>query len=165
MYDNNSKGWVYFFQCETTRRIKIGWARHPECRLQDIKGMSPTQISIAAAYRGTPVDEKRAHEKFATYRLHGEWFNPSDELLTEIGRVIEVHGEKPWVPVYDLPPAPPKPGEDGWEDYWFGIRLKLLENIRAGVYRWGKNDLRLYGDVLFGLKEAEIPYDVEWSRP
>ncbi len=73
---------VYFIQAEQSRLIKIGKANQVYRRLQTLQTGSPEKLRILMTL---PTDaEKTYHMQFADSRVHGEWFQPSDTLLSFI---------------------------------------------------------------------------------
>ena len=72
--------WLYFIQCQTTKRVKIGISADVEGRLKWIRQVSPTQVEILCKIKTRSGLESVLHEQFAKYRLHGEWFEFSDEI-------------------------------------------------------------------------------------
>jgi hypothetical protein len=78
-------GCIYYILSGETGRIKIGFTKgDPGKRLRALQTGSPTQIGIIAVHPGTPELEKRLHRQFAADRVHGEWFDFSDELLAHV---------------------------------------------------------------------------------
>lgn len=76
---------VYFLQSETGGPIKIGVAEHATARLAEIQRMSPVRLRLVGLIAfGGYVLERTLHAMFADARLHGEWFEPTPELLAFI---------------------------------------------------------------------------------
>ena len=73
---------TYFIRCTGTGRIKIGRAQRVEYRLAAIKHMCPYPLECLGILRGD--HEAKLHQRFKENRLHGEWFEPSPELLAFI---------------------------------------------------------------------------------
>ena len=74
-------GWVYFIVCADTRRCKIGFTKaHPEKRLANLQTGSPGELVLCVMHPGTPDTERQLHERFASSRIRGEWFELTDEL-------------------------------------------------------------------------------------
>lgn len=79
------EGSVYFIRSEKTHEIKIGFtAGKIEDRLRALQTSHPHNLQVLAISRGNREHEKALHEKFASIRLRGEWFEPHPELLTYI---------------------------------------------------------------------------------
>lgn len=72
---------VYFIECGTTRRIKIGTAVDVARRFAVIQAMCPTKLTLRATIRGGVDVEGRLHSRFAEYRIRGEWFRPGPRLI------------------------------------------------------------------------------------
>lgn len=82
--DENATRWIYFIQGVSGGAVKIGVANDPKKRLADLQRTSPIQLRIVAARPGDIFQERELHERFAEHRLHGEWFEPCDELVALI---------------------------------------------------------------------------------
>ena len=76
------KRYVYFFQGADTGRIKIGISDNPQSRLKSLQ--SSEKLTILKQIEGGEQVERQLHSKFKHLRLHGEWFEGSDELLEYI---------------------------------------------------------------------------------
>ena|GEM_PF-5156835 len=72
-------GILYFIECAGL--IKIGFSKRSLVqRLKDFKTGNPSKITLCLFQWGTMDDEKDLHKTFASDRVHGEWFRPSNEL-------------------------------------------------------------------------------------
>lgn len=75
-----TKEYTYFVQSESGGPIKIGYTRQdPSQRLANLQTGSPTILKIVGLIEGNV--ESSLHVKFASDRIHGEWFNPSQKIL------------------------------------------------------------------------------------
>ena len=71
---------VYFIQSVVGGPIKIGVAGNPEERMKQHQTGSPFRLKIVHIIWGVSYQtEKELHNRFANYRLHGEWF--SEKIL------------------------------------------------------------------------------------
>jgi len=86
------KGFIYFAITEDNSFVKIGWSRTPKKRLKGISTSGPMKVSAIGLRRGTVLDEKHLHLKFADYRVNGEWFRAAPELLDAIAFDITAAG-------------------------------------------------------------------------
>ncbi|MEB3191101.1 MAG: YozE family protein, partial [Snowella sp.] len=78
-------GCVYFIQSQGTHTIKIGYTSgQAQNRLKDLQTAHPYQLNILATLPGDRNYEKSLHQRFAEYRLKGEWFEPHPDLLAFI---------------------------------------------------------------------------------
>jgi len=82
--------YVYFIQCDVTKRVKIGLSMDPKDRLKKMQAMCPTELSIIYQVKTRSEMEEVLHERFAKYRLHGEWF----EYGEEIKQFVELYKEQ-----------------------------------------------------------------------
>lgn len=83
-------GGVYFVVAgEREERVKIGCAKNIRKRVAELQTSSPYRLRLAAFLLcdDPPKEEANNHKKFAAYRLHGEWFSLSGELLDEVRRL------------------------------------------------------------------------------
>lgn len=77
---------VYFIQA-ASGQIKIGIAADPTARLRDLQVGSPVPLALVCDCGGGRPQEREYHRRFAAYRVHGEWFEPSAEIIAEIEAV------------------------------------------------------------------------------
>src|SRR5437870_9693399 len=78
--------YVYFIQSEATRAIKIGTSARPDARLSDLQVANSDKLTLLGTT--TAHSERALHAKFASIRIHGEWFKPEPALISflrEIG--------------------------------------------------------------------------------
>lgn len=76
---------VYFIQAMGGGPIKIGSAADVTGRLQMLQTGSPVRLQVLAVIPGADeCGEFALHAQFAESRLHGEWFQPTPELLDVI---------------------------------------------------------------------------------
>jgi hypothetical protein len=74
---------VYFAQCGVDGPIKIGWTAGPvESRLRQLQVGSPEELRLLGILHTEEAAEleRELHERFATYRVRGEWYRPEGEL-------------------------------------------------------------------------------------
>jgi hypothetical protein len=55
-------------------RVKIGYTSDVKRRLEQLRGASPSELKAVLVLPGDMQTEVIYHERFAQYRLHGEWF-------------------------------------------------------------------------------------------
>lgn len=80
-------GYVYYAQADNGL-IKIGTSVDPLRRLLGLRSQSSESgLTLLAVSAGGMEEEKRLHAVFATERCHGEWFEPSGDLLKHIAVV------------------------------------------------------------------------------
>lgn len=81
----NNKGCVYFFRHIGLTPVKIGFSTNesPIHRFSQFKTYAPYGSEIVGfIMTDTPYDiERSLHEKYASCRLNGEWFEMSDEQV------------------------------------------------------------------------------------
>ena len=85
-----ASGYVYFIQSEADGCIKIGHTRTTVQHRKTILQIgSSSRLRILGALPGTDEDERAMHLRFASLRLHHEWFSPGEELLAFIAGLPE----------------------------------------------------------------------------
>jgi hypothetical protein len=77
--------YVYFIQGVNGGPIKIGHSANPQRRLKDLRTSQP--LRILATMMGGRKKENELHRLFSSSRTHGEWFEPTRELLSFIDEV------------------------------------------------------------------------------
>ena len=81
------KSGIYFVQAVGgSGLIKIGWSIDCDERLRALQIGSPVPLCILAIIPGTRRREQLLHEYWKHLRAHGEWFQPSPELLESIAQ-------------------------------------------------------------------------------
>jgi hypothetical protein len=81
---NNGTGYIYAIRAVTINRIKIGYSTDPEVRLCTMQVGSPDILEIIATWPGTEQDERRLHRHLHQWRIHGDWFESSENVLDAI---------------------------------------------------------------------------------
>lgn len=80
--------WVYFITTADADRVKIGFTKNsPSARLRELQTGSPQELCIIATEPGSICNERALHDRFADYRLHGEWFAMCAEIGAHIREV------------------------------------------------------------------------------
>ena len=82
---NEDEGHVYFIMSEKTQAIKIGFTTGSvKVRLRALQTAHPYRLKVLATLNGNRSYEKELHQRFAQFRLKGEWFEPHPDLLAFI---------------------------------------------------------------------------------
>lgn len=79
MDDGQASRWVYLAGSQQARPVKIGVAKDAEARIAELQIGSPLPLHLIWKTRGGRSLERELHERFAPYRIHGEWFDFGDE--------------------------------------------------------------------------------------
>ncbi len=75
---------VYIIKSECDGLVKIGHSGKVHSRIKDIGYMKKTKMVVLRILDGGPKLESWLHNKFSEFRLNGEWFNFSQDMLTVI---------------------------------------------------------------------------------
>lgn len=84
--------YVYFILNYDSEAIKIGMAKNVERRLDNLQTSSPSTLKLLSKIQAKSVNKAREleqslHRKFDKYRIRGEWFKASVELLDYIDKL------------------------------------------------------------------------------
>jgi hypothetical protein len=77
---------IYFIKDTVTLAVTIGYSKDAKKRLAHLQTATPHQLSLLGAIQGGLEHEAAYHERFATYRLQGEWFK--GDVLPEVLGII-----------------------------------------------------------------------------
>lgn len=78
-------GYVYLIEAADVSRLKIGFAKRVQERLDGLKTGSPVELKLIASIVGTPDTERAMHKTFAQYRVHLEWFRDHPDIRAAFG--------------------------------------------------------------------------------
>ena len=68
--------------------MKVGYSTNPEARVVELQTGNWRPLRLLAKIEGTETDEKALHVEFIEDNLVGEWFKPSEALLSRFGLSI-----------------------------------------------------------------------------
>jgi len=78
-------GTVYFILDTYKKDIKIGFtSKHIKERLSALQTSSSSELKVLATIPADRAYEKELHGKFDKFRVNGEWFSPSPDLVSYI---------------------------------------------------------------------------------
>lgn len=100
---------IYFIRCTATGSIKIGLSANPWKRLSKMQSDSPGVLEMLGAEPGGADREAELHQRFAKDRLRGEWFRPSDEIVT-YARALKAPATGSPRKIYDVRTSPTRLG-------------------------------------------------------
>ena len=73
---------IYFVQAGVDGPIKIGHStRVPRRRLAEVQTGCPQVLKLLLTMSGDKKLERKMHALFGHAHLHGEWFNPTAQLV------------------------------------------------------------------------------------
>jgi hypothetical protein len=81
---STSSSVVYFVQAGDDGPVKIGYASDFLKRLSALQTGCPDQLRVLGMFPGGPSEEKELHTRLNMHRMRGEWFAPSDTVLSAI---------------------------------------------------------------------------------
>jgi len=84
---------IYFIKDIVTQAIKIGYSGTPKKRLIGLQTTSPHELILLGTIQGGLEHETAYHDKFAQYKLRGEWFKA--DILPDILAIIANEANKP----------------------------------------------------------------------
>jgi hypothetical protein len=83
----SKQGYVYLMVDTTNGFYKIGFSTKPKYRESTLQAEKPT-IELLWKTKGDLELEKQLHEKFAQYRIRGEWFDLTDTDIEYITKTF-----------------------------------------------------------------------------
>lgn len=109
----SSAGFVYFIRAGRTYSVKIGWARDPENRLDQMQVGCPHKLHLIGFAPGSHGDEKEWHHTWPQLRQRGEWFRLDEALRSAINARLHqadatrfIHIKTDWRAVRKGSPSP-----------------------------------------------------------
>jgi hypothetical protein len=95
-----SKSYIYVVGAadNSGTAVKIGVSTHPEKRLHAFQNAHHVKLKILAKFPGTRKDEIALHQRFATRRIKGEWFQrcPAlDEFINSFPDGVAMKAHRP----------------------------------------------------------------------
>lgn len=78
---NGRKGFGQVYFIEAGNFVKIGYTYSPISRVRRMMTDSPFELRVLHAEFGTLKWERTLHRQFASFRVRGEWFHKSAEIL------------------------------------------------------------------------------------
>lgn len=78
---------VYVVRRPDTREYKIGVSKNPLYRLGQLQWAHAVPLELVLTFDGSYGGERAMHKQFHRYRMLGEWFRESPEILEWIERV------------------------------------------------------------------------------
>ena len=76
---------IYFIANESDTAVKVGYtSSNPLSRLAGLQTGHHEKLRLIAVTEGDEAAERRLHSIFASDRLEGEWFRPSEYLYATI---------------------------------------------------------------------------------
>jgi hypothetical protein len=75
---------IYFIKNVVSGHFKIGFSDNPRKRLKELQTGSDNRLVLIKSIEGDKKLEASLHEQFSPYRLDGEWFSPSEDIMNFI---------------------------------------------------------------------------------
>jgi hypothetical protein len=94
---------IYFLQAGDDGPIKIGYSKNPEDRRDSLQTGNHLDLKLIGVIPGKTTLEEKLHNRFDKYRIKGEWFECSSDIIEFIisnsryGAVRFLSNETPFV--------------------------------------------------------------------
>jgi hypothetical protein len=84
-------GVVYLLQAKGTNRYKIGCTTNLKTRLNSLRTKNPYELEVIHTISSNDIEalEKAAHDQFAQYRTHSEWFELTEGAVMEFCSYVD----------------------------------------------------------------------------
>ena len=79
-----AEGFVYCIRNERAATAKIGWSTNPEARLSAFQTAHHDPLRLVARIPTERSAEAGLQATFSDLRLHGEWFDDSENEVSEV---------------------------------------------------------------------------------
>jgi hypothetical protein len=79
-------GYIYFIVDYDKREVKVGYSKHPQQRLKELKTSNSGNLVLTKIVPGTRTDEKKYHKIFCHSKIRREWFKLTPEIEEFINR-------------------------------------------------------------------------------
>lgn len=77
-------GFVYLMRNARNGYIKIGFSKNPEYREQCLQSEEPEIEPALLTFRTSMSVERTLHDRYARFRVRGEWFSLTEKHISEI---------------------------------------------------------------------------------
>jgi hypothetical protein len=84
---------IYFIKDTVTQAVKIGYSKNAQKRLAHLQTATPDKLVLLGTLHGGLEHETAFHERFANYKLQGEWFK--GDILPEVLAIISKDADNP----------------------------------------------------------------------
>ena len=81
-------GSVVYFVRARTGHVKIGYSASPVVRMNQLRNGSPVSLELLGVVPGDSTTEAEFHARLVGSWSHGEWFNPTNEVLAFIADTL-----------------------------------------------------------------------------
>jgi hypothetical protein len=75
---------IYLISTWDAEVVKIGFTTSIRSRLRSLRTACPTQPRAHLLLKGSVLEERELHQRFAVDRIRGEWFRLSDAIRSFI---------------------------------------------------------------------------------
>jgi len=123
------KGYVYFIQAGQNGPIKIGYTKNYKARIQFGQTFNHNKLRFLKIIQADISLESELHRKFSKYRIRGEWFEPSKEILDYVAGASEI-----------INPL----DKYTWQELLIAARVKLMQEALASITEDVNNKIKSY---------------------
>jgi len=131
---------IYFIQQGTKGPIKIGYTSGGiKKRMESLQTASPDKLRLLTTSEGTERDETILHRRFRADKLHGEWFYPSNSLMSYLFPTPELTLHFPGVNVEELRKIDVKQWKEIEEMAWersYSLDILIFHLLLHELKRW-----------------------------
>ena len=143
--------YVYAIRAVEACQVKIGCSANPQARLAGFRAGNGSRLELAATARVVSSEvERELHHRLAAYRLQGEWFRETPEVLAAIEELRAMGS--PWT--LKRGPGPDMeidPLDEAAKFMTVAQARKRLNVIRAAVYARIDSGV-LAAHIMYGMK-------------
>lgn len=79
---------VYLVKCQDF--VKIGVSYDAKKRFEEIQSANPFTLELIAFIRGNHSMERQIHQMFDKFRVHGEWFQYTNEVKNKCKEIFNL---------------------------------------------------------------------------
>jgi hypothetical protein len=89
----NTEGYIYCISDGYKKAAKIGFSRNPQRRLAQLQTASATVLELRGVIPSIRLFESFMHNIFRDRHIHGEWYDNSDEYVSDIFAISKEFAE------------------------------------------------------------------------
>lgn len=150
--------WVYVVGSLIARPVKIGTTGDLAGRVRDLQAGSPVPLHVMWQTRGGRTLERSLHQRFATYRKYGEWFDFGEDHPVAIIATAAVGLGHREFPRDDLAASDHLPTHPE-----VAAARRLAKSLRDAFARASDPELMPVADLVEYLRETDPTVWKQWD--